>query len=297
MLGFSSFSETTFAQSTTSLVALAFMTGAYSQGYTGLIDYGAKATVIPPSATATLVANPFGDVDAKATIAVTEALASFSINDLLDVDAQATALPTSVIATFLASDFADVDAKAHTTISTISSVITASDIDFDAKAYITKGSVSASVQANEFSDVDAKANVTPSSVTAAFALDIDYNAKANTSIDSISSFVATTDLSASAKARSFISGVTMLFDIAEFTDEDAQAEAFPLGVSAIISASLADPIAVRFPYELYANQYDRGRTVYLVSYGSNNTVVYVTPESYTVYIEKLSGSNTIHIAA
>ena len=294
MLGFSTFSETPFSQGITSAFAIAFMDSTYSQGYTGLIDYDAKATVVPFSVTATLVANPFGDVDAKATIAVTEALASFSINDLLDVDAQATILPASVIATFVATDFADVDAKAHTTISTISSVITASDIDFDAKASITKGSVSASIQANGFSDVDAKANITPSPVTAVFALDIYYDAKAITTLGTPTLLTTAindlTDIDAQAAAS--ISGVNLQSNNSAFDAIMGSANTYVTGVYADTEVDLDDPEAIRFPYQ--ADAYDRSRTIYVISY-DNNDSVYVIDQNYTVFIDKPYVNNVVYV--
>lgn len=296
MLGFSSFSETAYGESTTSAGALAFAASAFAQGYVGLFSYDAKANVTPPSATATIIANAFGDVDAQATIAITDAIASISIADLVEIDAQATVIPVAVTAQFTAEAFQDVDAKANTNISNVSADITASAVDFDAKANITNGTVSASFSINDFYDVDAQATITPSSASALFtAADIDFDAKANVTPSSATAVILTEGLAdADAQARSFLPSATLQTFVSEFSDVDAQATVVSLSVSATLQNSLADPIAVRFPYDPEA--YNRSRTLYLISYDNNN-VVHIAPEDYTVYIQKQNGSNTVYIAA
>ena len=84
--------------------------------------------------------------------------------------------------------------------------------------------------------------------------------------------------------------VTPYFDIA------LSANVPVLSVFGTLFSNLDTPTAVTFDFDQYADSYDRNRTLYLVTYDNNRTV-HIAPEERTVYVQKLGGSNTVHIAA
>ena len=79
MLSFAAVSETAVAESTTTLDASAFMTGAAATASAGTLEYDAKAiTNALPAATATFTANSFADLDAQASITLPAATVTVS---------------------------------------------------------------------------------------------------------------------------------------------------------------------------------------------------------------------------
>jgi len=316
MLGFSTFSETPFAQAATSLAALAFMASAASQGYAGIFGYDAKAFyTLNPAVSSTAVAIEF---DAKASTNVVSVLSSLSINDLLGVDAQATISPSAVVATFSA-DTLSYDAKANLTLGSVTSDILAYDLaDVDAQANTTLSSTSAylTIYITDFADEDAQARAFMSPAVAVGSVDVDFDAKANTFSSSVNANLEVSEVDFNAKANITTGDVTAIISINNFYDVDAQATANITSLLAVLYENLEEPVSVQFPYSLYSEDYDRNRIVYLVSYDNNRTshvvsqnntvyitgtqesnIVHVVPENYTVYIQKLEGSNTVHIAA
>ena len=67
MLGFSAFSESALGEATTVLAALGYLATTVANTNAGTLAYQALAHVTPPAATASGLANAFGDVDAQAT--------------------------------------------------------------------------------------------------------------------------------------------------------------------------------------------------------------------------------------
>jgi hypothetical protein len=297
MLGFSTFSETPFAQAATSLTALAFMASAASQGYAGVFGYDAKAFyTLNPAVSSTAVAIEF---DAKASTNVVSVLSSLSINDLLDVDAQATISPSAVVAAFSA-DTLSYDAKANLTLGSVTSDILAYDLaDVDAQANTTLSSTSAylTIYITDFADEDAQARAFMSPAVAVGNVDVDFDAKATTFISFVDANLEVSEVDFDAKANITTNTVTAIVSINNFYDVDAQATAnFSTLDSLILSQDLEDPTAVRFDFTPFTDSYDRNRTLYLVSYDENRTVQ-INPENRTVYIEKTGGSYTVNIAA
>lgn len=232
MLGFSAFSQSALGEATTVLAALGYFSTTVANTNAGTLAYQALAHVTPSSATASGIANAFGDVDAQATTSVVSVFSSFNISDLVDIDAQATVTPSPAVANF-----------------------TNAGVDFTAFAHITTSNVGASTAIEELADVDAKANTTLSSTSAYLTI---Y--------------------------------------ITDFADEDAQARAFMSPAVSQTNVNLDDPVAVRFPYQDYADSYERSRVLYIVGYDDNRTV-HISPENNTVYIDKDTQSYTVYIAA
>jgi len=227
MLGFSTFSQTTFSQSATTLAPFIDM----------------------PAATAAFILSVFG-VDAKANVTTTDVSSSFSISSL----------------------------------------------DFDAQASITTGSIASTFSISDFDDILLTANITPDAVTALFELDIDFDAEANTSIGgSVSATLAASDFD-SVRGFANIEPSAITATLSSNAFEEVTGSAFVTSPSVLLTTAtnLDNPTAVRFDFGPFADSYDRGRIVYLVSYGGSDTV-HVTEESRVVYIDAYPQNYTVHI--
>lgn len=172
-------------------------------------------------------------------------------------------------------------------------------IGFDAKANMTLDSNTVSTAINSIV-TSAKANTTPTPVTASFTANTfaEVDAKARISISSVSSSTALDPLGFSAKANSPITGVFLELNNFNFSDEDAQANITLSSILTTLSANLADPTAVMFPYQDYASQYNKNRTLFINRQDTKNTV-YITKQdtNNTVYISRQDTNNTVYIAA
>lgn len=220
-------------------------------------------------------------------------------------------------AAFILSLF-DVEAKANITTTDVSSSLSISALDFDAQARITTGSITSTFSISDFDDILLTANITPDAVTALFELDIDFAAKANTSIGgSVSATLEVSNFdSVKGVANAEPNAVTATLSSNAF--EEVTGLAFVTSPSALLTTAidLDNPVAVRFDFNQFADSYDRGRVVYLVSYGGSDTVhvtedsrvvyiddymqnytVYVAEENTTVYVEKDRKDRTVYIAA
>ena len=302
MLGFTTYSETPFAQVTTFLAALGYLSTTSAQLAAGTIISNGQANPVLPAATATFTANAFGDVDAQATVNVLDTLASFNIASLVDIQAKANITTPTATASFTAETFADVTGIASTGIGgSVTATLTAADVEGDGQAsgFLTTTAAFLSIYITDFADEDAQARafmpVAASSITANAFGDVD--AKANTTSESVSAALAVSAFDdVDAKANTTPSAVTATIANAAFDDVDAQATVVPPSVVLTPAIDLDDPIAVRFNYGQFADSYDRSRVLYIVSYGGSDTV-YVREENRTVYIDKDMQNYTVYITA
>ena len=302
MLGFTTYSETPFAQVTTFLAALGYLATTSAQLAAGTVISNGQANPVLPAATATFTANAFGDVDAQATVNVLDTLASFNIASLVDIQAKANITTPTATASFTAETFADVTGIASTGIGgSVTATLTAADVEGDGQAsgFLTTTAAFLSIYITDFADEDAQARafmpVAASSITANAFGDVD--AKANTTSESVSAALAVSAFDdVDAKANTTPSAVTATIANAAFDDVDAQATVVPPSVVLTPAIDLDDPIAVRFNYGQFADSYDRSRVLYIVSYGGSDTV-YVREENRTVYIDKDMQNYTVYITA
>ena len=137
------------------------------------------------------------------------------------------------------------------------------------------------------------ANITPTGAISTFSLDIDFDAKANIDIDgAISSFdINSVDFDAQASITT--SDVTASFSTPNISYA-LVARTRVEGVFGVFETNLPTPTAVRFPYQDFADQYDRGRTIYLLAY-DDAKVAHVNPVSYTVVLRPEDENRTVHI--
>ena len=301
MLGFSAFSQTPFAQASTSLTALAFMASAASQGYAGVFGYDAKAFyTLNPVVSSTAVAIEF---DAKASANVLSVLSSLSINDLLDVDAQATTSPSAVAATFSA-DTLSYDAKANLTLGSVTSDILAYDLaDVDAQASTTLDATTTTITPHQFTafyDVKGKFSAYPSgAATATFSLAADANGKANIVTSASTSTFTAGILDYDAKAYITLDSATADADLTvnDFADEDAQATATLSGVSLTTSTNWDTVNGVYAIQVIYLNtDFERKRTVNVVPYGNDTVYITRTVEDSTRTVNVVPyGNYTVYV--
>jgi len=282
MLGFSTYSQTTFSEASTVVAALAFVAGATSLGSITATGFDAKAETVAPSAVST-TAVALQDADAQAVTGTGSVFATHGIDAFTDVDAQATTVPTGVVSTFnLDIGF---DAKAITSMPSATALFDLG-IGFDAQATTDLANTLAATAVSSFSDVDAQASTVPTSVSATFTANaVDTVAAANTTPNSVISTFTAGTLFYDAKAEASFSGVELALAFGNYSDVAAQADTDITSVSAIIQANIETPTAVRFPFD--PDIYSRNRTAYITTYGSN-PVVYVT---------KVQGNNTVYITA
>jgi len=171
MLSFAALSETAISESTTTLDASAFMSGAVATVSVSTLEYDAKANITTTAATSIFVVNPFADVDAKANI-TTSSVTATTANTFGGI-ANTTTL-TSVTATTVNNTFTDVDAQATVTPSAATATFTAGVFGYEAKA-TTDPLTGVYLQINNYdlADEDAQATATVSGVAATTTADWD----------------------------------------------------------------------------------------------------------------------------
>lgn len=297
MLGFISFSEAPISQATTSALALAYLAGTVSPGLGGTLLYDAMASTSVSSTSASTGVNIL--FDAKASIEFADVLASVDTNTLLDFDAKANVVPSASVASF-STGVLDYNALAHITPTGTSSQVLATDLaDVDAKANTSVAGTQATGQVEDFLDVDAKANVVPSSASAFLTIYIgnfaDEDAQARAFIPPAVSATNVSVVDFDAKSNITTSSVSANI-IGEAVVTNAQATASFDSVFATLFRNLEDPVAVRFPYQDYADQYATGRVLFVTAYDKAFTV-HIAEQDNTVYIDKPQGNNTVYIAA
>jgi len=292
MLGFAAFSETTLSQSVTSVQALAFLSSSLGQSTAGGLLFDAKAFFTLPNVSA-VGANTIL-FDAQASTAIVGLLSTTSINDVVSKGAANITQPP-VTATFTAGTL-DYQGIAHITPTGVFVTGTAGDFgDVDAQANITTVGTSSTTAVTDFADVTGGANVTPSSATAFLTIYIgdfaDEDAQATAFMPPAVSVTSVASVDFSAQSNITTGSTSAIFSIST-TDPKLEgkgkATATFSGTLANIYNSLADPTAVKFPYQNFSNDYNRARTTYLVGYERNRTV-HITEENRTVYILKNEG--------
>lgn len=146
-------------------------------------------------------------------------------------------------------------------------------IEFDAKANTTVADTIASTVINAIL-TDAQASTVPTSVTASFSINdfFDVDAKAVIAFSDVSAVSLVEPILFDAQAVAGVTGVALTLNNYDFTDEDAQATILLSDVTASFTVELADPIAVVFPYQDYADQYNRQRTLFIGNQDKSNTV-------------------------
>lgn len=190
------------------------------------------------------------------------------------------------------------DAKAYTSISSVNAYTEINEVETDAKAVVDYGSVSATASLEDFANVSAKAVYDLGSVvTNSSVNDVTVTAQAVQSFDSVSAELGEPSLDIQAQAAITTGSVfatTYYEDLA-----DIIAEANTLLSSLELDTTVNKPTYTldNFDYKALAADYSRERTLYLISYSNPENVVYVKPENNTVVIQKMSGSNTVHITA
>tara|TARA_B110000483_G_scaffold241580_1_gene324971 strand:+ start:1442 stop:2338 length:897 start_codon:yes stop_codon:yes gene_type:complete len=298
MLGFVSLSETPISQVTTALIANAFVPSAQAQFNAGTLDYDAKAFQTIPSVSATGSVDI--EFDAKGFTFISDVASTTGVNSISSFG-KASNIPTAVSASFSVNVFADIDAKANILIPATTITSNSGTLGFDAQASNVLSGVVLALNNYNFTDEDAQASTTLPSVTASFNVNSfsDVDAKATTLFGNMSAIITSEALGFSAKAKTNpITGVSLTLNNFDFTDEDAQATLTLSSLSALLSANLADPAAVIFPYQDYASQYNKNRTLFINRQDTKNTV-YVTKQdtNNTVYISRQDTNNTVYITA
>ena len=285
MLGFAAFSETALSQSATSSQALAFLSSSLGQSTTGGLLFDAKAFFTLPNVSA-VGANAIL-FDAQASTAIVGILSTTSINDVLSKGAANITQPP-VTATFTAGTL-DYQGIAHITPTGAFVTGTAGDFgDVDAQANITTVGTSSTTAVTDFADVRGGANVTPSSATAFLTIYIgdfaDEDAQATAFMPPAVSVASIASVDFDAQSNITTGSTSAILSIST-VEGDGQATATFSGTLANIYNGLADPTAVRFPYQDFADDYNRNRAIYLVGYDRNRTV-HVPEENRTVYVLK-----------
>lgn len=295
MLGFAAFSETTLSQSATSSQALAFLSSSLGQSTAGELLFDAKAFFTLPNVSA------FGAnailFDAQASTAIVGALSTTSISDIVSTGA-ANITQAPATATFTAGTL-DYQGIAHVTPTGAFVTGTAGDFgDVDAQASITTVGTSSSTAVNGFADVTGLANVTPSAVSAFLTIYIgdfaDEDAQARAFIPPAVGIASAKDVDFSAKSNITTGSTSALFSVSTVEGE-GQATATFSSILANLYNNLADPTAVKFPYQDFAEKYNRANTLYIVSYQGSKEV-HVVAQNREVYIDRYQGSNEVHVA-
>ena len=112
------------------------------------------------------------------------------------------------------------------------------------------------------------------------------NGKAISELSAISSTLNHSTLDIQAKAGITLSNVLSTTSIGSIS-QNTESKVFPLGVTALFTAQLADPIGASFDYESVALVYTKARTVYILpvdGYQPDNTIV-IPAQNFRVYIE------------
>ena len=273
MLSFAALSETAIAESTTTLDASAFMSGAAATTTAGTIDtIHLTAKPVLPAATGatsagTLQANVNENLDS-----VSAATASGT----LTLDAQANTTLAAVTASTATTAFDDVDAQAGVTPSAATVIGTAGTIDtihLTANISITGvalGITPSSPSPNVDEDLVSVSAATVAGILSATGLaNITIADATATSTAGVAGF--------DAKANITLDAATADADLTinDFTDEDAQASTTLAGVSAASTANWDTVNGIYAVQVVYlATDFERKRAVNIVPYG--NYTVYVT---------------------
>lgn len=206
MLGFTAFSETPISQSTSSLLARAFLTSSIGQSTAGSLLFDAQGSFIVPSVSAVSANAILFDAEAAATVA--SILSNITINDVVS------------------------KGVANTTQSSVTATLTANTVDSLADANITFNGVNAAATPNNFFDVDAKANFTVTgSSSSAIVQDVLYNLTANIIQPAVTASFNTGTLDYRLTANITPTGAFATSTASDFADVDAKANITTVGTS------------------------------------------------------------------
>ena len=206
MLGFTAFSETPISQSTSSLLARAFLTSSIGQSTAGSLFFDAQGSFIVPSVSAVSANAILFNAEAAATVA--SILSNITINDIVS------------------------KGVANTTQSSVTANLTANTVDSLADANITFNGVNAAATPNNFFDVDAKANFTVTgSSSSAIVQDVLYNLTANIIQPAVTASFNTGTLDYRLTANITPTGAFATSTASDFGDVDAKANITTVGTS------------------------------------------------------------------
>ena len=206
MLGFTAFSETPISQSTSSLLARAFLTSSIGQSTAGSLLFDAQGSFIVPSVSAVSANAILFDAEAAATVA--SILSNITINDIVS------------------------KGVANTTQSSVTATLTANTVDSLADANITFNGVNAAATPNNFFDVDAKANFTVTgSPSSAIVQGVLYNLTANIIQPAVTASFNTGTLDYRLTANITPTGAFATSTASDFGDVDAKANITTVGTS------------------------------------------------------------------
>ena len=298
MLGFSTISEGSFSEASLAILALAYLPSSLSQGLTGALFTDAMARITTSSVASTSSTNALL-YDSKASTLFAEVVATFDTNALLNAYGKASVTPSSSVATFSTGSL-EYNALAYiTTTGALSQVLISDLLDVDAKANTSVAGTQATGQVDAFLEVYGKANVVPSSTAAYLSIYIgdfaDEDAQARAFIPPAVSVASASVVDFDAKSNITTSSLSANI-INEAVAAKGEATASFDSVFATIFRNLEDPVAVRFPYQDYADQYTTGRVLFVTAYDKDFTV-HIAEQDNTVYIDKPQGNNTVYIAA
>ena len=193
------------------------------------------------------------------------------------------------------------DAKAvHTNPSVAAAFSVESLTDNEAQGIpTTLTSLDANLNVNALEELIGEANITPPSVTAAFTIDavsLSIIAKANIDSAGVYAELFVSDLDFDAEANITTSSVVTPALAAELESVEGKANTELFSVQADFFTDIETPEAVTFPYELYKNDFDRTRTIYLVTYGGGlGSTVHVPKQNATVFINPQDRRKTVYI--
>ena len=273
MLSFAALSETAIAESTTTLDASAFMSGAAVATTAGTIDtIHLTAKPVLPAATGTTTAGTLQPNINENLDSVSAATASGSIT----TDAQASTTLAAATASTATTAFDDVDAQASVTPSAATSTSTAGTIDtIHLTANISITGVELGLTPSAPSPAVDEDLVSVSATTAVGTLSA--TGKANTTLADATATSTAGVAGFDAKANITLDAATADADLTvnDFTDEDAQASTTITGVSASGAANWDTVNGIYAVQVVYLNtDFERKRTVNVAPYG--NYTVYVT---------------------
>ena len=209
--------------------------------------------------------------------------------------AEATITLSGSLGTFAQGTITITGVANHTLPAGAVGTLDAGTASFAAAANTTPTGVSATSTANDDFTLTGTANFTPPAVTATFAQAIEFAAEASFTIGDTLADITAGTTAFNAKANITPTGNSSSSTVNAVTATVAS-RALISGAFAVAKNNLAKPLAVRFPYENFADQYDRTRTIYLLA-RDKNLVVHVSSIDYTVYVTAINDNNTVHVTA
>jgi len=211
------------------------------------------------------------------------------------VSDQALAYPAAVTAA-LASGTLAYDAQAFTTLNVATSSFATGTLDLDAKANQTIAAVTSTTAINGFTSVTGKATGNLST-TAAFLniyiTDSDEDAQATAFIGTVSASTAFSGVDYDAKANITTGTANATGNVNEPDYIWGTAKVYPQSLLGTLTFNLDVPTTDNFPYEDYADDYNRARVLYILEYQDAGTsTVFIPEENTTVFVDAYRDSST-----